>query len=86
MKEFDSILIAYAKDGYFMYSKFIPRSRWGDKAVAESYLEKYWISSSEYEETKKSFKIAFSGSLRPDRLELFSNRNRNICHQRGVSI
>jgi hypothetical protein len=67
MKEFESILTEYAKDGYFMYSNFIPRSRWGDRAVAESYLEKYWISSAEYEETWRTvqnrvFRIAATGS------------------------
>jgi hypothetical protein len=54
MKEYAPILTEYAKEGYSMYSRIIPRSRWGDKVVAESYLEKYWISWAEYEEKWKT--------------------------------
>src|SRR5258708_30170140 len=50
MKEYAPILTEYSKEGYSMYSRTIPQSRWGDRAAAESYLEKYWLSWAEYEE------------------------------------
>jgi hypothetical protein len=53
MKEYSSILTEYAKEGYSMYSRTIPGSYWGNKALAESYLDKYWLSRAEYEEKWK---------------------------------
>lgn len=53
MKEYESILLKYAKDGYDMYSKTVSRAQWGNRTIAESYLEKYWIPLAEYEDTWK---------------------------------
>ena len=53
MKEYSSILTEYAKEGYSMYSRIIPGSYWGNKALAESYLDKYWLSQGEYEDKWK---------------------------------
>lgn len=36
-----------------MYSKTIPESQWGKKELAETYLEKFWLPSAEYEQMWK---------------------------------
>ncbi|SRR6266568_3953635 len=49
MKEYQSLLDKYSLEGYSMYSKTISRSEWGNKEVAEKYLDTYWLPQSEYE-------------------------------------
>jgi hypothetical protein len=53
VKEYESILLKYQKDGYDMYSKTVPRAQWGNRTIAERYLEKYWIPNAEYKDTWK---------------------------------
>lgn len=49
MKEYSTILDVFSDEGYGMYSSVIPRAQWGNRQVAEDYLERYWLSSGEYE-------------------------------------
>ena len=53
MKEYSAILEKFSDEGYGMYSSVIPRANWGNRQVAEGYLESYWLPSSEYERTWK---------------------------------
>jgi hypothetical protein len=53
MNEYSQILDVYSREGYEMYSSIIPASQWGNRQVAENYLERYWLSSAEYERTWK---------------------------------
>jgi len=49
MSEFVNIIEEYSDEGYHMYSKRISRSEWGNKQIAESYLNNYWLPNAEYE-------------------------------------
>jgi hypothetical protein len=53
MKEYSAILDVFAREGYDMYSSIIPAPQWGNRQAAESYLERYWLSSAEYQRTWK---------------------------------
>jgi len=53
MKEYTPIVDIYSLEGYEMYSTTIPASQWGNRQVAQIYLERYWLSSAEYESTWK---------------------------------
>lgn len=53
MKEFSPILEEFSDEGYRMYSSVIPGSQWGNRQVAENYLERYWLYSAEYESAWK---------------------------------
>jgi hypothetical protein len=53
MKEYSAILDVFALEGYEMYSSIVPASQWGNREVAEKYLERYWLSSAEYQRTWK---------------------------------
>src|SRR5438874_10238482 len=53
MKEYSAILDVFAREGYEMYSSTIPSSQWGNRQAAENYMERYWLSSDEYERTWK---------------------------------
>ena len=53
MKEYSAILDVFSRDGYQMYSSIIPASQWGNRQVAENYLERYWLPFAEYERTAK---------------------------------
>jgi len=48
MKEYQKIVDTYSLDGYHMYSKRISRSEWGDIEAGRIYLDKYWLSLTEY--------------------------------------
>jgi hypothetical protein len=49
MKEYAPILDVFSRAGYEMYSSNIPASLWGNRQVAQDYLERYWLSYAEYE-------------------------------------
>jgi hypothetical protein len=51
VKDYEPILDKYALEGYSMYSKMIPASKWGNKEVANGYLERYWMPLAEYQAT-----------------------------------
>ena len=53
MKEYSAILEKFSDEGYRMYSSVIPGPQWGNRQVAEEYLERYWLSSVEYKRTWK---------------------------------
>ena len=53
MKEYSAILEEFSDEGYRMYSHIVPASHWGNRQVAENYLEHYWLFSAEYESTWK---------------------------------
>lgn len=53
MKEYQDILIEYSYSIYSMHSTMIPELEWGNKEVAEKYLEKYWLPKEEYEKAWK---------------------------------
>ena len=53
MKEYSAILDFFSRKGYEMYSSTIPASHWGDRQVAQNYLERYWLSFAEYQRTWK---------------------------------
>ena len=53
MKEYSAILDEFSREGFEMYSNIIPAPQWGNRHVAESYLEHYWLPSAEYERTWK---------------------------------
>jgi hypothetical protein len=66
VKEYESILLKYQKDGYDMYSKTVPRAQWGNRTIAERYLEKYWIPNAGIKTRGKSFNNVY---LPPQRSE-----------------
>lgn len=53
-KEYQFFLDKYSKDGWFMFSRQITRSEWGNIEAAKSYLKKYWLSEAEYEDKWKN--------------------------------
>jgi len=53
MKEYAAIIDVFSREGYEMYSSIIPASQWGNRRIAENYLERYWLSSAEYQHTWK---------------------------------
>jgi hypothetical protein len=53
MKEYSAIIDVFSREGYEMYSSIIPASQWGNRKVAEAYLERYWLSFAEYQSTWK---------------------------------
>lgn len=54
MKEYTPILEEFSDRGYAMYSSTIPAPDWGNRKVAETYLEHYWLSRQDYESTWKA--------------------------------
>jgi hypothetical protein len=48
MKEYSAIIDVFSREGYEMYSSTIPTDQWGNRQIAEEYLERYWLSSAEY--------------------------------------
>lgn len=49
MNEYDRHLEIFATHWHQSFTKLMSRSEWGDKAAAETYLQKYWLSLAEYE-------------------------------------
>lgn len=49
MIEYEHHIEKYSLLGYHMYSHVVPESEWGDKKLAKSYLEKYWLSQAVYD-------------------------------------
>lgn len=49
-------------------SNYIADEEWGDRTLAESYLQKYWLPKAEYDKTWRSIqeKVFLSGVLYPD--------------------
>jgi len=49
MKEYQELIDKYSFKGYSIYSNLISEEKWGNKKVAQQYLEKYWLSEAEYQ-------------------------------------
>ncbi len=49
MKEFTPIINQYSLEGYSMYARNNLHSEWDNIALAESFLERYWLPLQEYE-------------------------------------
>jgi hypothetical protein len=67
MKEYSPIVDVYSREGYEMYSSIIPATQWGNRQVAENYLDRYWLSFAEYER-----------SWKPLQDRIFSNQERGL--------
>ncbi|MBI3764884.1 MAG: hypothetical protein HY277_00070 [Ignavibacteriales bacterium] len=52
MKEYFEHLEEFSSEAYLPGSR-MPRSQWGNKEIAEKYLEKYWLPRAEYERSWK---------------------------------
>jgi hypothetical protein len=48
MTEFEKHIEFYRLYWYQHFSKFVPESKWGNKKLAEEYLQKYWLPEQEY--------------------------------------
>lgn len=48
MKEYNYQIEKYSLEGYEMYADSKSLLGWGNKIIAENYLEKYWLLESEY--------------------------------------
>lgn len=48
MREYLKHLDYYSSEYYLLYSKYVPASLWGNKKIAEVYLDKYWLPEAEY--------------------------------------
>jgi len=48
MKEYDKHLSVYKVYAQMHFSKLVPEANWGDKELAEKYLQKYWLVEQEY--------------------------------------
>lgn len=69
MREFDEHLNYYFNEYAFMhYSKLIPSEIWGNKELAEKFLQKYWLTEQEYLRTWKPIQdnIFIEGVRLPD--------------------
>jgi hypothetical protein len=68
MKEYSNHLEFYQKYYYSAFSELIKENKWGDKEVAESYLDRYWLSHKEYERVWKQIqnKIFVGGRNFPE--------------------
>lgn len=53
MKEYSALLDVFSQEGYVMYSTTIPSIEWGNRSVAEKYLERYWLPNHEYDSVWK---------------------------------
>jgi len=53
MKEYSAILDVFSREGYEMYSSIVSAAQWGNRQIAENYLERYWLSFAEYQHTWK---------------------------------
>ena len=51
MTEYQKILDAYKSEYYLLYNTFLTEKDWGNYYQAEKYLQKYWLSNAEYNET-----------------------------------
>ncbi|MGK6353486.1 hypothetical protein [Parapedobacter sp. DT-150] len=48
MTEFSRHIDFYSDYWYKHFSMVIPENKWGDKKIAEAYLQKYWLAEQEY--------------------------------------
>lgn len=48
MNKFNQIIDYYAVHWWSSFSKLTPETNWGNKKIAQSYLEKYWLSKEDY--------------------------------------
>lgn len=48
MKEYIRHIEAYLNYWHSSFSKLVPAEKWGDRKLAEEYLQKYWLSNEEY--------------------------------------
>lgn len=54
MNEYDEHLTRYEKYWMSGGSNYVSHEQWGDRALAESYLQKYWLPKAEYDKTWRS--------------------------------
>lgn len=68
MKEYSRHLEEYSNYWQADFSKLIPSDQWGDKKLAEQYLQKYWLPEQEYLSVWKPIqnKIFLQGKGLPD--------------------
>jgi hypothetical protein len=66
--EFHKHLIVYKVYPQMHFSKLVPEISWGNKELAEKYLQKYWLSEQEYLRTWKHTQdnIFIQGKSLPD--------------------
>lgn len=68
MNEYDEHLTRYEKYWMSGGSDYVSHEQWGDRALAESYLQKYWLPKAEYDKTWRSIqeKVFLQGVLYPE--------------------
>lgn len=49
MIEYHKHIDEYSNYGYSSFSKLVPSEQWGDKQLAEAYLQKYWLTEQDYQ-------------------------------------
>lgn len=70
MKEYIRHIEEYSNYWFSSFSKIVPSNIWGNKVVAEEYINKYWLSEQEYKSFWKPIqdKIFISKNEFPDLL------------------
>lgn len=66
MTEYQELIEDYSSEAYLAFTPF-PESEWGNKEIAEKYLEKYWLPKAEYENIWK-----------PIQDQIFINQNQSL--------
>lgn len=67
MREYQKLLDKYSLEGSGWFSKLTPESEWGDKEIAQKYLEKFWLPEAEYESIWK-----------PIQNQIFTNQDKSL--------
>ena len=83
MKEFARHLQEYFDHWIKHFNTLLPESEWGNRELAERFLQKYWLSESEYTDRWQRIQdqIFCSGKSLPDLI--FRNRYKIIASRGG---
>lgn len=86
MKEYEPHIEYYSNHWWSSFSQTIPKSEWGNKDVAKTYLEKYWLPTAEYEKYWKPLQNKIFINQEAGLPELVFAKDYELIAMRGGSL
>jgi hypothetical protein len=83
MREYQTHLEEYSREGSGWFSKLTLESEWGKKEIAEQYLSKYWLSQAKYDTFWKPIQNQIFINQDRSLPEIIFNANFNMLAFRG---